>query len=300
MFRKIKRYLQDPYHEIGYDMLWKHPDWMSDRWFLKSYWKRSFGYELDLEHPKTFNEKLQWLKLHDRKPEYTTMVDKYLAKQWVADKIGEQYIIPTLAVYNSVDEIDLGKLPDQFVLKCNHDSGNVVICKDKSMFDLQNAKEKIALALKNDYYLKWREWPYKNVKSRILVEKYMEDGSGELIDYKFFCFNGYPKVILVCSERFSSDNMYETWLDDNWNILPIVENGHRVDEKCSQPLNFDLMKELAIILSKDITFARIDFYEINGKVYFGEITFFPASGFEKFEPEEWNKTLGDWIELPID
>lgn len=144
---------------------------MSDRWCLKSLWKRTLGY-VGLE--KTFNEKLQWLKLYDRKPEYTLMVDKCRAKQWVADKIGEQYIIPTLAIYNSVDEIDLDKLPDRFVLKCNHDSGNVVICKDKATFDLQAAREKLGAALKNDYYLKWREWPYKNVKRCVFAEKYLE------------------------------------------------------------------------------------------------------------------------------
>ncbi len=170
MFRKLKRYLRDPYHEIGYDMLWRHPDLMPDKWYLKSLWKRTFGYELDLKHPKTFNEKLQWLKLYDRNPEYTIMVDKYHAKQWVADRIGAEYVIPTLAVYDSVDDIDLDKLPDQFVLKCNHDSGNVVICKDKSVFDLQAAREKLGAALKNDYYLKWREWPYKNVKRCVFAE----------------------------------------------------------------------------------------------------------------------------------
>lgn len=281
-------------------MLWKHPDWMSDKWYLKSLWKRTFGYELDLEHPKTFNEKLQWLKLYDRKPIYMTMVDKYRAKQWVADKIGEQYIIPTLAFYNSVDEIDLDKLPDQFVLKCNHDSGNVVICKDKSTFDLQNAKAKLAAALKNDYYLKWREWPYKNVKRCVFAEEYLkgflETGGA---DYKFFCFDGEVKAMFVATERFLDEVKFD-FFDPEFNHLDLYQIHPMSGRTISKPAGFEEMKGLASLLSKGFPHVRVDMYEVDGRIYCGEITFYHHAGFEPFHPSQWDVIFGDWIKLPID
>ncbi len=282
MFRKIKRYVRDPYHEIGYDMLWKHPNWMSDKWFLKSLWKRTFGYELNLKCPKTFNEKLQWLKLYDRKPIYTTLVDKYRVKQWVADKIGEQYVIPTLAVYDSVDEIDLHNLPDKFVLKCNHDSGNVVICRDKSTFDLQAAMQKLSAALKSDYYLKWREWPYKNVMRCIIAEKYIQDQEdGGLVDYKFFCFDGRSDCVMVCVDRHIKQPKFY-FFDRNWTLKRLNIRGKEAPEDFSlpKPKNLDKMFELSSVLSKGIPFVRVDFYDVAGEILFGEMTFFPDAGFD--------------------
>ena len=281
-------------------MLWKHPDWMSDKWYLKSLWKRTFGYELDLEHPKTFNEKLQWLKLYDRKPEYTLMVDKCRAKQWVADKIGEQCIIPTLAVYNSVDEIDLDKLPDQFVLKCNHDSGNVVICKDKSSFDLQDAKEKLAASLKNDYYLKWREWPYKDVKRCVFAEEYLKGllDTG-VADYKFFCFDGVVKAMFVATERFSEEVKFD-FFDPDFNHLDLYQIHPMSGRKIQKPTRFDEMKESAAVLSKGIPHVRVDMYEVGGRVYCGEMTFYHHAGFEPFHPQKWDAVFGAWLRLPID
>ncbi len=300
MFRKLKRYLRDPYHEIGYDMLWRHPNWMSDKWFLKSLWKRTFGYELDLARPKTFNEKLQWLKLHDRKPEYTTMVDKYLAKQWVVDRIGKQYVIPTLSIYESVDEIDLDKLPDKFVLKCNHDSGSVVICKDKCTFDLCSAKQKLAAALKRNYYLEWREWPYKNVKPCVMAEAFLEDLEG-VNDYKFFCFNGKVRALFVATERQNEEK--ETrfdFFDENYNHLDFT-NGHPNAEVVPEkPVHFVLMKNLSETLSKEIPHVRVDFYEVKGRVYFGEMTFYHWGGFMPFQPKKWDDIFGGWIVLPTD
>ncbi len=270
-----------------------------DKTYLKIKYKLKIGKKLDIENPKTFNEKLQWLKLHDRKDIYTTMVDKYEVKKYVANIIGEEYIIPTLGIYEKWEEIDFDKLPNQFVIKCTHDSGGVIICKDKNDFNMKKAKKKICKLLGHNYFYYGREWPYKNVKPRIIIEKYMEDKyKKELKDYKLFCFNGKTEIILVCSERFSSDNMCKTWFDKEWNILHIIENNHRVDSSIKRPKKLDEMIEKANILSKKIPFIRVDFYEINEKIYFGELTFFPSSGFEKFEPQEWNRKFGDMIELP--
>lgn len=272
---------------------------LSDKKYIELRYFSLFLKELNLDNPKSFNEKLQWLKLYDRNSEYTKMVDKYEVKKYVSNIIGEEYIIPTIGIYNSFDEIDFKKLPNKFVIKCTHDSGGLVVCKDKNKLDKNNAKKKIEKSLKTNYYYCGREWPYKNVKPRIIIEKYMcTKEQKELIDYKFFCFNGNPKIILVCSERFSSNNMCETWFDDKWNFLDIIESSHRVDKTIKKPINLSKMMEFSKKLSKDIPFVRVDFYEINGKTYFGELTFFPASGFERFEPKEWDYKLGEMLKLP--
>lgn len=260
------------------------------------------GRKLNLKNPQTFNEKLQWLKLYNRKPEYTTMVDKYAVKEYVANIIGEEYIIPTLGVWDNIEEIDWDALPNQFVLKTTHGGGGggVVICKDKATFSRQEACQKLQRSLNSDIYLNYREWPYKDVRKRIIVEKYMVDESGvELKDYKFFCFNGQVKCFKVDFDRFISHKA--NYYDRDANLLPFGEvccmpDSSKVLEK---PKNFEMMLTLAETLSKDITFARIDFYNINGKIYFGEITFFPASGMGKFTQDEWDKKLGDFIKLPV-
>lgn len=295
----IKNFFTNPLLRFGYLTKIGFYNKMSDEKYIKKEFKLRMGYNLDLQNPQTFNEKLQWLKLNDRNPTYTKMVDKYEVKKYVASIIGEKYIIPTLGVYNDFDDIDFNKLPNLFVIKCTHDSGGLVICKDKSKLKITKVKRKINEFLERKYFYIHREWPYKNVKPRIIIEKYMcTKKQKELIDYKFFCFNGNPKIILVCSERFSSNNMCETWFDDKWNFLDIIESSHRVDKTIKKPINFSKMMEFSKKLSKDIPFVRVDFYEINGKMYFGELTFFPASGFEKFEPEEWDYKLGEMLKLP--
>jgi hypothetical protein len=262
-------------------------------------YKIQVGKSLNLKNPQTFNEKLQWLKLNDRKDIYTIMVDKYEAKKYVADKIGEQYIIPTLGIYNNWKEINFDKLPNQFVIKCTHDSGGISICKDKENFDYKSAKKKICKSLKNNYYYNGREWPYKNVKPRILIEEYKEDiNSKELIDYKLFCFNGITKIVLTCSNRFK--DLQKTFWDNKWNIMDLKEDNHLNNPYIQKPLNFEKMKKIAEKLAYGTNFMRVDFYEINGNLYFGEITFFPNAGFEKFEPESYNNILGNWIKLPIE
>lgn len=271
---------------------------LPDGVYLKLRYKLKFGKKLNLKTPETFNEKLQWLKLHDRKDVYTIMVDKFKVKEYVANIIGEKYVIPTIGIYDKFDEIDFDVLPKQFVIKCTHDSGGLVIVKNKEKLDRNTARKIINKCLATNYYYRGREWPYKNVKPRIIVEKYMKD-TRPIIDYKFFCFNGKPKIVLACSDRFSSDGLKETWFDSDWNLLPITEGGHKTDGNIVKPKKFNEMKQLASQLAERMAFVRIDFYEFSGRVFFGEITFFPASGFEKFVPGEWNKRLGDLIDLGI-
>ncbi len=271
---------------------------LPDKIYLQLYYFASNKKFMNLKKPQTFNEKLQWLKLYDRNPEYTKMVDKYEAKKYVASKIGEEYIIPTLGVYDKFDDIDFSKLPNQFVIKCTHDSGGLVICKDKTKLDIKAARKKINKCLKNNYYWLGREWPYKNVKPRIIIEKYITDESkNDLKDYKIFCFHGKPEMILVCSERFILNNMHKTFFDTNWNQLNLTEGNHITNKKIKKPKHLNLMLKLATKLSENIPFIRVDFYEINNKVYFGELTFYPNGGFEKFEPKYWDYKLGRMINL---
>lgn len=258
--------------------------------------------KINIAQPRSFSEKLQWLKLHNRKPEYTTMVDKIAVKDYVAKKIGEEYIIPTIGVYEKFDDIDFNKLPKQFVMKCNHDSGGLIICKDKTKLDIKAAKKKINKSLKRNYYYTGREWPYKNVKPKIIIEQYMEDTeSAELMDYKFYCFNGEPKYCQVIADRSTNETI--DFYDMDWVHQPFTGLGLPLKPFAKKlhdmPKTFELMKKSAKKLAKGIPFVRIDFYEINGKMYFGEITFYPASGFGKFSPDEWNKKLGDMIDLSL-
>ena len=274
-------------------------NWMDDEKYLKIAYKIRMGKELNLQQPKTYSEKLQWLKLYDRKQIYTDLVDKYQVKKIVANIIGENYIIPTLGVWDRAEDIDFDVLPDQFVLKCTHDSGGLVICKDKKKLDKAAAVKKLNACLKHNFYYAQREWPYKNVKPRIIAEKYMEDNeTHELRDYKFFAFDGRVKALFIASDRGSKEETKFDFFDENFNHLPFT-NGHpNADIIPKKPQQFELMKELASKLSKKIPQVRVDFYEVNGKVYFGEITFFHWSGMTPFEPEEWDYKFGEWIELP--
>lgn len=258
------------------------------------------GKKLDLENPKTFNEKIQWLKLYDRKPLYTKMVDKYEAKKYVAELIGEEYIIPTLGVWDRFEDIDFDALPNQFVLKCTHDSGGLVICRDKTQFDKDAAKSKIKKCMKRNYYLHAREWPYKNVRPRIIAEKYMEDAeTQELRDYKFFCFNGIPKIMFVSSERQSrKEEVKIDFFDMDYNHLPIRKGHPNAPVLPKKPEAFETMKVLAEKLSSGVPLLRVDFYEVNGKCYFGELTFSSGGGMGPFDPEEWDYRFGEWITLP--
>ena len=271
--------------------------YIPDKLYLKWQFKKIMGKPLNLTPPKTFNEKLQWLKLYDRNPLYTQMVDKYEVRKYVSKIIGDEYLIPLLGVWDNFEEIEFDMLPKQFVLKTTHDSGGIVICKDKNDFDIKAAKRKIKRSLIRNYYKQWREWPYKNVKPKVVAEKYMVDESMyELKDYKMFCFNGTPKMIQVDYNRYTSHkkNLYDT----DWNYMPISYN-YPTDSNISikKPVRLNDMLDLATTLSKDIPYIRVDFYSIDDKLYFGELTFFPATGMGKFSPEEWDYTFGSWINL---
>ena len=253
------------------------------------------GKRLNLKNPVTYTEKLQWLKLHDHREDYVALVDKYEVKKIVAEKLGEEHVIPLLGVWDNAEDIPIEELPDQFVLKCTHDSGGLQICKDKSGFDFQQAKTKIAAVLKTNYYWPNREWPYKNVKPRVIAEKYMEDAdTGETRDYKFFTFNGEPKVMYIATGR-SSGETYGDFFDMEFNHL-VLDIDHRNAPVCPRkPECFEEMKKAAAILAQGIPQVRVDFYEINGQYYFGEMTFFHCGGFVNFQPESWNRQFGDWV-----
>ena len=271
---------------------------LPDELYLKMYFYGFLGYRLDLKNPKTYNAKLQWLKLYDKRPEYTKMVDKVDAKDYVASLIGDKYVIKTLGVWNSIDDINWDSLPNQFVLKSTNDSGGVVVCKDKSLLDIQKAKEKLRFTGGRDYAEISKEYPYKNVPHRYIAEEYIEDESGfELKDYKIFCFDGEPKFLFVATGRQQNDTRFDFY-DLNFNHLPVL-NGHENAEIWpSKPQNFDEMLNVARKLSKNIPHVRVDLYNVNGKIYFGELTFFHWSGIVPFEPFDWDYKFGEYLNLP--
>lgn len=271
----------------------------SDKKFLECRFFLEMGKKLDIKNPQTFNEKLQWLKLYDRKPIYTTMVDKVAVKDYVAKIIGEEYIIPTLGTWKSFDEINFEKLPNQFVLKSSNGGGNtgVIICKDKDTLDKKQAKKKLEKSLNTSIYKYYKEWPYKSVDLQILAEEIIiDESSSSLVDYKFYCFNGEPKLLFVATGR--GEDVKFDYYDMNFNRLPI-KKGHKDNSKygIEKPINFDKMIDIAEKLSQGIPHVRIDLYNVKGKIYFGEITFYTGSGFSPFEPDEWDYTLGSWIKF---
>lgn len=273
-------------------------NFLGDEEYLRLlYWAR-MGKKLNLEQPRTYCEKLQWLKLHDRRPEYTMMVDKYAVRKLVAEKVGAEHLIPLLGIWDTPDEIDFDALPEQFVLKCTHTSGlGLCICKDKSSFDIKQAKNELWKGLRQDYYLHGREWPYQGVRRRIIGEEYIADESiNGLNDYKFLCFDGKPEVMLIVSGRPHDTRV--DFFDLDFKPLPIslcYPNSIRKHEK---PAGFEQMKDIARILSNGIPHVRVDMYDIRGKVYFGELTFFQCSGLIPHVPEEWEHHFGNCIRLP--
>lgn len=276
-------------------------NWIPSKAYIKMIWFLTYRKSLNIKKPRTFNEKSQWLKLYDHNELYTTLVDKIDAKKYVAQQIGAEFIIPTLWEGTKPEDIPYNSLPDKFVIKCSHGSHCNIICHDKNKINKNIISKKLKKWLKMNWYWYGREWPYKNVPPRIMIEEYMEDNKyKELIDYKFYCFNGNPKIVDVCSKRFSNDSdMCETYYDENWKLLNLSSAGHKKDITISKPKTFETMKSIAQKLSSGLSFVRIDLYEINGKLFFGEITFYSANGYERFEPEEWNIKLGNMINLPI-
>lgn len=268
--------------------------------FLKIVYRIRFSRKLDLKNPKTFNEKLQWLKLYDRRPEYIRMVDKYKVKQYISETVGEEYVIPLLGVYGSFREIDFSALPDQFVLKPNHTSGDILICKDKSKIDYMELAKTVDLWLKRKFYWENREWPYKMVIPRIICEQYMVDESGtELKDYKFMCFNGEAKCCVVCLNRGSIHGVNMDFYNMNWELMPVENIYHNSGTLVPKPKDFDAMVKIACQLSKGLSFLRVDFYETEKQLYLGELTFYPCSGYAKLFPESYDYLFGSWINIKL-
>lgn len=272
---------------------------LSDRQWVKLMYRVRMGKKLNLDNPRTYNEKLQWMKLNYYNPLYTQLADKYEVRKYISNKIGDEYLIPLLGVYDNFDEIDFNELPDQFVIKCNHDSGGLVICRDKSKLDINKARNKIERCLKRNYYKISREWPYKDVKPRIIIEKYMVDESSyELKDYKFYCFDGKSKVMQMITDRGADDGMKLDFFDMEFNHLDMTKVFPNSKKKLKKPEKFEEMIELAEKISEDFPHVRVDLYNINGKLYFGEFTFFSSSGLKPLKPEKWDKIFGDWFKLP--
>lgn len=274
---------------------------LDDSLYLKLIFRLKVGYRLNLKNPRNFNEKLQWLKLNYRNPNLPMMVDKYEAKIYVGSRIGEEHIIPTLGVWLRFDEIDFDKLPDQFVLKTTHDQGGVVICNNKQEFDVAKAKAKLEKHLKRDLSILSREWPYRKVTPKIIAEKYMVDETTkELRDYKFFCFNGKPELLYIASNRQNkSEGVKFDYFDLEFRRLDISQAYARNQSVLNKPVTFDKMIQFSRILSENLPHVRVDFYEINNQLYFGELTFFHHSGLVPFQPKAWDRKLGDLINLNI-
>jgi len=273
--------------------------YMPDYLYLKIIFKSVRHYPLNLKSPKTFNEKIQWLKLYGNLRQYTDLADKYEVRKHIAKTVGEEYLIPLIGVWDRFDDIDFSKLPEQFVLKCNHDWNSVVICTNKATFNIETARNTLNTCLRRNFYYPSREPQYKNIKPRIICEKYMLDESGtELKDYKFFCFGGEPKFIQVNYDRSTDHKL--NFYDTEWNYIPITLGRHPTDPNklTKKPSNLDKMSALAKVLSQDYPFVRVDLYSINNAIYFGELTFTPNSGYKEFNPAEFNIQAGNWLKLP--
>lgn len=266
---------------------------------LQDLYRLRIGEDIDIDHPQTFNQKLQWMKLYDNDPIKTLLADKYAVRAYVSQKIGEQYLVPLLGVWDSFDEIDFDRLPDHFVLKCTHGSGMNMIVNDKSQMDYRRAKQKFDHWMQVNYAHSGFEMNYANIVPRIIAEEMLEieEDSGDIPDYKLMCFHGKVKCSFVCSERYSPEGLKVTFYDTDWNMMPFERHYPRSQYPISKPKNYNEMVRLAEILAGDLTFVRVDFYEVNGEIYFGELTFYPGSGVEEFTPSEWDKVLGDWINL---
>ena len=299
IIKRMLRYCTDSDYRFLFNSSKGLTKWLSDRQFIIRRFHATHGYYPDLDNPVTFSEKLQWLKLYDHDPLYTMLVDKAEVRNYVECRIGNKYLVPLIDIWDRAEDIDFSRLPDQFVLKCTHDSHGLVICKDKNHLDKAQAVKKLKSSLRKNYYSKFREWPYKNVKPRIIAEAYLDGGEKGLTDYKVHCFNGEPKFILVCGSRFTEKGLTQDFYSCDWDSLqvkrphiPHSEHGYQKPEKLEELL------ELSRTLSAGIPFVRADFYIVDDEIFFGELTFFPASGFARFEPESYDRLFGDYLKLP--
>lgn len=293
---RVKRALTDPRHDLEL-FLNNTANWWSDETFIKLKFWALQGKRLRINHPQTFIEKQNWLKLNDHNPIYTELADKYRVKAIVARKIGEEYVVPCYGYWERIEDIDFDQLPQQFVMKCNHNSGGGVICKDKSTLDIEKAKRGLQHCMNDDFFKYSRVWPYKNIKRGILADKFLDDHTGsELRDYKWWCFNGEPKV-MYCTNK--GKDIYENFYDMDFNPLDISHGFRRFEPEIEKFPEFELMRGLAAKLSEGIPFVRVDFFNVDGHVYFGEFTFFDWGGMKPLN-DEWEKKIGSWITLPCD
>jgi len=298
-FTKLKKVISNPKILLFRSKL---SCYIPDRAYLSWAFERSIGRPLNLISPQSFNEKLQWLKLYDRNPLYIKLVDKYEVREYIKKTIGEQYLVPLIGVYDNVDEIEIWRLPNQFVLKCTHDSGNVIICRNKDSFNFIDAKRKLQKAQRRNFYYGGREWPYKNINPRIICEELLVEKDTirqnykDVEDYKFHCFNGVPTYCQVFFDRHIK--MKTIYYDMNWVKQDISRpNIISYEGDIQKPPKFEIMKQIASKLSEGFPYVRIDLYNVDGRIYFGEITFFPASGFNPFVPDSWDRIWGDKIDL---
>lgn len=274
--------------------------WIPDHIYLKILYYTAFNKKLDLDEPVTYNEKIQWLKLYDRNKEYVKLVDKYEVKKIISKKIGDNHIIPTIGIWDHPDEIDWDILPERFVMKTTHDSGGFIICSDKSKINKNEALEKIKKSYSNNYYYAGREWPYKVIQPRIIIEEFKTTKSGESIkDYRFFCFNGQPKFLSVDYNFTNKSAIRRNLYDLDWNLLDAeITYPRDPGTKSNKPENFEKMIEIVEKLCKNIPHVRVDLYNVDGEIYFGEMTFYHQGGFGVIRPIEFAKQMGDWINLP--
>lgn len=265
---------------------------LSDEAYIKFIYRLRMGKKLNLDNPVTFNEKLQWLKLNDHNPLYTKIADKLGVREYVTQKVGKEHVVPLLGIYSSFDEIDFSSLPSSFVLKTTHDSGSLVICPDKSSLDIKKARKTITRSMKRNYYRTTREWQYKNIEPKIIVEKYLGDC---ITDYKFFCFNGQPRFMYI--EREEEAHPLQAVFDMDFNRLPFTMDDDASPEVFEKPQFFDEMKRIASVLSSGIPFIRVDMYYVEGKILVGELTFYHYGGFIPFNPPGWDKTIGGYLNI---
>lgn len=291
-------YLNRPLNIFDNWALWGRLNWMPDRLYLSLKFRSLMGYWMNWKNPKTFNEKLQWLKIHDRNPLYTKLVDKYEVRKYISEKIGEEHLVPLLGIWDNPEDVDFFNLPNQFVLKCTHDSASIIICKDKSKFDIDAAKQKMRNHMSINYYYPSREWPYKNVRPRIIAEKYINDADIlDLKDYKFQVFNGIVQNCFVCSNRFMPQGLHVTFFDKNWKALNFTKHYPKESVPLKKPFFFKEMVAISEQLSKDFPFVRVDFFETSSNFFIGELTFYPGAGFEKFTPSEWDLKMGSLLKI---
>lgn len=300
IFRKINTFLHNPWTLGQKFMEWTWWLW-SDAAYLKLYYFFNMKKTLPLKNPNTYNEKLQWLKLYDRNPLYTKLVDKYEVKRYVSERIGQEYVAKVLAKWDRVEEVSFEALPKSFVLKTTHGGGNngVIIVKDKQAMDIDKVRADLAKSMEYDLYRLSKEWPYKNVERRIFAEEYIEDTETcELRDYKFFCFDGVVKAMFVATERQTREEPFFNFFDEDYNSLDVKQGHPRAEIPPVKPALFEQMKQVAETLSKGLTHVRIDLYQANDKIYFGEFTFYHFGGVVPFEPSSWDARFGSWLKIP--